>query len=248
MSRPPQLELGRDFTRVPNALLERAAGPGLTGEERRVLLALLRLLPGWNRLAGHVSSSKVAEIASMRPKRAHAVLQRLARRGIIDRSARPGARRGAHVALRHPDLWIAEAHRPSPSRGEVESPNTLPRVGEGPSPSEGSPTFPPQGGDHRKGDTGSIEATRGRGMRLAAELRERLATELDLTAEDARRRLASIIEHLELVHGGEPPPEALREAVEAELGTGQPAQPAREPRPVRPEAERAGAATGGRGW
>jgi len=76
-------ELKKNYTRIPNVLLEVLAQSGLSGSEYRIILSIIRKTYGWNKISDWISVSQLSKMTNIRTNHINRTVNRLAKRKII---------------------------------------------------------------------------------------------------------------------------------------------------------------------
>ena len=105
-----QLEHG--YTRLANELLEALACAPLPGPRHfQVMLAMIRLLYGYNRSSDRISSSQVATVTGLDVSNVRSVLRELLHLGLLESTGGSQGRTGQWRIQKDPDQWVNLSRR-----------------------------------------------------------------------------------------------------------------------------------------
>lgn len=111
-------DLEDGYTRLATSMLEAIAGADLTKRQFKVLLAVIRLTYGWNKVADQISNSQLAEITGLPIKRVSETRVQLIKMRVLIMT---GNQIGPNKNLSE---WVFDGEEESLKTGDNESPKT----------------------------------------------------------------------------------------------------------------------------
>ena len=127
-----ELQIKSGFTRIPNELLESLCALGVSGNEMRIMLWIIRKTYGFNRTSAELPLSEIAKAVGMRTNHVSESLKKLEEMGLINRRNSQGSQ---------PQVISVEADTGS-QKQEFPKTVTVPEKGNTEVPENGNPDVP----------------------------------------------------------------------------------------------------------
>ena len=127
-----ELQIKSGFTRIPNELLESLCALGVSGNEMRIMLWIIRKTYGFNRTSAELPLSEIAKAVGMRINHVSESLKKLEEMGLINRRNSQGSQ---------PQVISVEADTGS-QKQEFPKTVTVPENGNTEVPENGNPDVP----------------------------------------------------------------------------------------------------------
>ncbi|SFX90680.1 replication protein [Ruminococcus sp. XPD3002] len=127
-----ELQIKSGFTRIPNELLESLCALGVSGNEMRIMLWIIRKTYGFNRTSAELPLSEIAKAVGMRTNHVSESLKKLEEMGLINRRNSQGVQ---------PQVISVEADTGS-QKQEFPKTVTVPENGNTEVPENGNPDVP----------------------------------------------------------------------------------------------------------
>ena len=127
-----ELQIKSGFTRIPNELLESLCALGVSGNEMRIMLWIIRKTYGFNRTSAELPLSEIAKAVGMRINHVSESLKKLEEMGLINRRNSQGVQ---------PQVISVEADTGS-QKQEFPKTVTVPENGNTEVPENGNPDVP----------------------------------------------------------------------------------------------------------